>query len=124
MQFIGCVRIACVAVCLLAACAPTGSSNKNPGAFNASAREAASDQSSSVAGTTLDAATGDALANVEVKGPGGVHAKSDKDGRFVLEGLAPGTTGEVEALAHDGRKARATLRPLAAGRLEIVLHLK
>jgi hypothetical protein len=124
MAIRGLLSVAWVASCVFAGCAPASTSNNKQGTFNASAREAAADQECSIVGTTLEAATGDVLANVEIKGPNGAHAVSDKNGRFALEDLPPGTTGEVEGLARDGRKARATLRPLAPGRLEIVLYLK
>jgi len=118
------VSISCVALCAFAACAPASTSNNKQGTFNASADEAASDRKCSIVGTTLEAATGEALADVEIQGPLDSRAMSDKQGHFMLDDLPPGTTGEVEASARDGRKARATLRPLAAGRLEIVLYLK
>jgi hypothetical protein len=124
MEARGLGSISFAVLCVFAACAPASTSNNKQGTFNASAQEAGADQKCSVAGTTLEAATGEVLPNVEIKGPSGAHAISDKDGHFTLEDLAPGTTGVVEALTHDGRKARAPLRPLAPGRLEIVLYLK
>lgn len=114
----------CSTLLAVAACAPPSSSSKAQGSFGAKAREAASDKACSIAGTTVDAATGEALAGVSITGPKGARATSDKSGRFVIADLPAGTTGEVEAVAKDGRKARVSLRPLAAGTLEIVLHLK
>ena len=124
MGTMGTMSIACAALCVFAACAPASNSGNKQGEFSMTAEEAGAQQTCSVVGTTLEAATGEVLAEVEIKGPAGSHAKSDKHGHFVLENLPAGTTGEVEALAHDGRKARTTLRPLAPGKLEIVLYLK
>jgi len=77
-----------------------------------------------VTGTTIDAATGQPLAGVEVEGPNGARAISDASGRFTLAGLPEGVGGEVVARSKDGRTARNTLRPLANARLEVVLHLR
>ena len=77
-----------------------------------------------VSGTTVDAATGEPLPGVEVSGPGGVSAVSDARGRFRLEALPVGASGEVVARTHDGRTGSLTLRPLANARLEVVLHLR
>ena len=76
-----------------------------------------------VVGTIVDAATGEPLSGVRVEGPGGAHATSGRDGRFELRGLSPGDQGDVTARLPDGRSGRASLRPLEAGPLEVVLHL-
>ena len=73
-----------------------------------------------ITGTTLDAATGQPLAGVEVTGPGGQRTTSDPAGRFVLRGIPEGQTGEVRARAPDGREAANPLRPLQNERLEVV----
>lgn len=124
MGSMGTMSIACAALSVFAACAPASNSSNTQGEFSSTAHEAGAEQACTVVGTTLEAATGEVLPDVEIKGPAGSHAMSDKKGHFALEDLPAGTTGEVEALAHDGRKARTTLRPLAPGKLEIVLYLK
>ena len=77
-----------------------------------------------VSGSVVDAENGEAVAGVRVEGPRALHASSDAHGRFELEGLVEGDSGSVVAHAKDGRKASIELRPLAPGRLEIVLRLR
>jgi hypothetical protein len=77
-----------------------------------------------VVGTAVDGANGELLAGVRVQGPRGAHAVSDREGRFALEGLRAGDQGEVVGTLEDGRIGRVRLRPLAPGRLEIVLRLE
>lgn len=76
-----------------------------------------------VSGTVLDRATGAPIEGARVRFPDGREARTDALGRFVVSDLAPGLAGEVQARSEDGREGRVTLRPLAAGRLEVVLHL-
>lgn len=77
-----------------------------------------------VTGTTVDAATGEPLAGVQVFGPGDVRATSDASGRFALVGLPEGQAGDLTARTEDGREATNPLRPLRNERLEVVLHLR
>jgi hypothetical protein len=77
-----------------------------------------------VAGTVLDARTGKPIAGALVRGPGGVEAKSDAQGRFVLRGLALGATGELVATTESGLTGKNPLRALEGGLLEVVLHLR
>jgi hypothetical protein len=77
-----------------------------------------------VRGTALDARTGALLAGVRVEGPGGVQAVSDRNGRFVLHGILPGTVGEVRGSLQDGRQDAVTLRARSGGRVDVVLRLE
>lgn len=77
-----------------------------------------------VTGTTMDAATREPVADVEVVGPLGAKSRSDGSGRFRLEGLRSGDSGEVVGRAPDGRLGSVALRPLASGEREIVLYLR
>jgi hypothetical protein len=77
-----------------------------------------------VTGTVLDARTGKPIAGALVRGPGGVEAKSDKSGRFVLRGLALGAAGELVGTTEAGLSGKNLLRPLESGLLEVVLHLR
>jgi len=76
-----------------------------------------------VTGTVLDAATGTPLADVRIEGPHGARAVTASDGRFEMEGLREGDEGQVLAQTSDGRRGSVTLRPLPAGRREVVLHV-
>lgn len=98
--------------CFLAAC-HNGSSGHEQGEHEAV-----------VVGTVVDAATGKPVANARIEGPGGHKTSSDDSGRFRLEGLEVGATGEVKATAQDGRTASVTLRRLSDKKLEIVLSVK
>jgi hypothetical protein len=106
-------------VALLGACC----SDDSGSASSWNAGRAAQAGEASVAGTVLDAATGEPVANVKVEGPRDTSARSDAKGRFRLKGLHAGDQGEVRAETSDGRRARLQLRKLAAGELEVVLHL-
>ncbi|MCC7013432.1 MAG: carboxypeptidase regulatory-like domain-containing protein [Planctomycetes bacterium] len=77
-----------------------------------------------VRGTTMDAQSGEPLAHVLLEGPGGASAQSDEHGRFVLEGLSVGAEGELRARAPGGRVGSVSLRKLAAGELEVVVHVR
>jgi len=76
-----------------------------------------------VTGTVLDARTGKPVAGARVVGPGGVEAKSDAQGHFVLRGLALGAEGELVG-TEAGRTGKNRLRALASGPLEVVLYLR
>ncbi|HVS09517.1 MAG TPA: carboxypeptidase regulatory-like domain-containing protein [Planctomycetota bacterium] len=116
---------ALLAILLAALAAGCGRDASAPGRGAAGATEAPPPAGTAVvSGTTIDAATGEPLAGVEVTGPGEVSAVSDARGRFRLEGLPVGASGEVVARTHDGRTGSLTLRPLANARLEVVLHLR
>jgi len=77
-----------------------------------------------VLGTVLDANTGKPVAGATVKAPGGLQAKSDEHGRFVLKGLALGTAGELVGTTQGGLSGKNRLRPLAGGPLEVVLYVR
>ncbi len=77
-----------------------------------------------ITGTTIDADTGIPVAGAYVEGPRGEVAVSDASGRFVLEGLPPGSEGLLQAQDSDGRTAANRLRPLREGILEVVLRLR
>jgi len=74
-----------------------------------------------VEGTVLEAATGEPLAGVVVRGPGAARALSDARGRFALrvEGAGP-----LVAEGPDGLRAENPLQALQGERLEVVLHLR
>jgi len=116
---------ASLAILLVALAAGCGGDASAPGGGGAGTQEAPPPAGTAVvSGTTVDAATGEPLAGVEVTGPGGGSAVSDVRGRFRLEGLSEGASGEVVARAADGRMGSLTLRPLANARLEVVLYLR
>jgi len=77
-----------------------------------------------VAGACLEAATGEVLAGVLVRGPGGLEVRSDEQGRFVLRGLRVGEAGWLRAESEDGLVAELPLAPLEPGTLEVVFHLR
>jgi len=95
-----------------------------PACHNASSNTNATEHSAVVTGTVVEAATGKSVAGARIEGPGGRRTRSDDRGRFQLDGLEVGTTGEVKATGPDGRTASVTLRRLSAQKLEIVLALK
>ena len=76
-----------------------------------------------VTGTVLDGATGAPVSEVRLAGPHDTHAVSGSDGRFEMSGLRAGDEGDISAHTDDGRSGSVTLRPLAAGRLEVVVKL-
>jgi hypothetical protein len=77
-----------------------------------------------VCGATLDAETGEPLVGVLVEGPRGSRAVSDPAGRFELLGLEVGDSGLLKATRGAEYAGDLPLRPLAAGRLEVVFHLR
>jgi hypothetical protein len=93
------------------------------GAFACSGRGARPGEPAVVVGTVLDASTGQGVAGIRVEGPFEACAVSDERGRFEMTGLRAGDAGELAARSPDGRRGSVTLRPLAPGRLEVVLHL-
>jgi hypothetical protein len=109
------VVAALVTLGLWSSCGSDGSHEGRGGSANAT--------TAIVVGTVVDAATGAPVADVKVEGPNDRSTRTDFHGRFELKNLEVGTQGEVKATAEDGRKGRIALRPLAAGRLEVVLHL-
>lgn len=76
-----------------------------------------------VVGSVIDAATGQPASGIPLEGPEGARATSDERGRFEMGGLRAGDAGEIVAKAPDGRRGGVTLRPLAPGRLEVVVQL-
>lgn len=100
---------AALLLALVCACACSG--NSRPG------------EEALVVGTVIDAATGQAVPDIRLEGPHDAHATSDERGRFEMEGLRVGDSGEIVAKAPDGRRGLVTLRPLRAGRLEVVVQL-
>jgi hypothetical protein len=76
-----------------------------------------------VVGTVVDAATGEPVSGARVEGPEKHSTRTDSDGRFELTGLPVGLEGDVTVELSDGRSGRIHLRPLRAGRLEVVLQL-
>ncbi len=77
-----------------------------------------------VVGTVLEAASGQPVAGATVTGPNGATAETDADGRFRLKGLSAGDGGTLKAVGPAGLEGQVKLRPLAGGRLEVVLHLR
>jgi len=104
--------IALILVCTagLMACCSRSSSNA-----------AGDDGTVVIAGTVLDAASGEPVAEAEVRGPRDTRAESDERGRFELEGLEPGDEGPLEARCDDGRRGSVTLRPQRGGRTEVLI---
>lgn len=100
-----------VTLVIALACACACSGNSRPG------------EEALVVGSVIDAATGRAVPDIRLEGPEGSRATSDDRGRFEMEGLRAGDSGEIVALAPDGRRGGVTLRPLAPGRLEVVVQL-
>lgn len=100
-----------VALVLALACACACSDKSRPG------------EEALVVGTVIDAATGQAVPEIRLEGPGGARATSDERGRFEMEGLRAGDAGEIVAKAPDGRRGGVTLRALQPGRLEVVVQL-
>lgn len=77
-----------------------------------------------VTGTVLEARTGRPVAGARVRGPGGVEATSDAQGRFVLRGLHLGASGELVGTSKAAGQGRNVLRELEGGPLEVVLYLR
>lgn len=76
-----------------------------------------------VTGTVLDRSTGAVVAGAELLLPDGRRATSDKAGRFQFKDLDTGLQGALTARASNDREGRIVLRPLAAGRLEVVVFV-
>ena len=107
-------------VVCVGACSDRGAGSAPAGSGSSTAP---SGDRASVAGTVLDASSGEPVAGARVRAPSGAEATTDAQGRFLIEGLEPGLSGELKARSEDGREASSPLRPLRAGRLEVVLHL-
>ncbi|MEY2745666.1 MAG: CarboxypepD reg-like domain [Planctomycetota bacterium] len=79
-----------------------------------------------VQGSVVDARDGAPLAGARVDYVGaareGVGATTDEEGRFSLEGLPAGATGQLRATL-EGRESAIELQALRAGHLNVVLHL-
>ena len=97
-----------VAWCLALACGGGPERERAAGAFE-------------VHGTVLEAATGEPLAGVLIRGPGGATATSDAGGRFALEVAG---AGDLVAEGPGGLSATNPLQPARGERLEVVLHLR
>ena len=97
-----------------------------PACGEVSEREAVEAGLCIVQGSVVDARDGAPLAGVRVDYVGaaqdGVSATTDEDGRFSLEGLPGGATGELRATLLE-RSSSIELQPLRAGHLNVVLHL-
>jgi hypothetical protein len=74
-----------------------------------------------VYGTVLEAATGEPMAGVLIRGPGGATATSDAGGRCAR---AVAGAGDLVAEGPAGLSAVNPLRPARGERLEVVLHLR
>jgi len=77
-----------------------------------------------LSGTVLDARTGKPVAGATVRAPGGQETTTDERGRFVLRGLALGTSGELVGTTEAGLTGKNRLRPLVGGPLEVVLYVR
>jgi len=108
----------------LAGCGSSPSDDGSPASAGTTRPADRGGEPARVVGTVLDAATRTPLDGAVVRGPGGREARTDAAGRFELAGLTAGTAGELVATAADGRTATLRLRPLAPGRLEVVLHVR
>ena len=115
-----CARVLLLVLASLGAACGTGGEHTT----HADEHAAPAPGTATIVGTCLDGDTLEPLAGVEVVGPGGVEARTDDRGRFVLAGLAEGASGEVVATARDGRRASNPLQPLGNVRLEVVMHLR
>jgi hypothetical protein len=76
-----------------------------------------------VVGTVIEASTGGAVAGARVSGPDGSEALTDAAGRFRIKGMPVGTQGELRAVA-GALEGAVRLRPLAGGRLEVVVYVR
>ncbi len=109
-------RLAIFVATVLASCGGESAAHSAP--------ESDSAAHCALVGTTLDAATGALLADVELSGPDGARTRSNAEGRFAFENLSTGWSGEVSARTADGRAQSLHVRPLQPGSLEVVLHLR
>jgi hypothetical protein len=113
-----------LAACAVLACACHNPSSSDAGQPSRVVPLGASGPAPIVTGTVLDARTGKPLAGALVRGPDGVEAKSDAQGRFVLRGLRLGASGELVGTSESGLSGKNRLRALEGGPLEVVLHLR
>ena len=107
-------------LCAALLCAPC------PSCGDVSEREAVEAGLCIVQGSVVDARDGAPLGGVRVDYLGdareSVHATTDDEGRFALDGLPAGAGGELRATL-EGRSTSIELQPLRAGHLNVVLHL-
>lgn len=108
-----CARLALLATLALGACSSSEQASDTTAA--------ASTTAAVVTGTVVDRATGAPIEGARVRFPDGHETKTDAAGRFESDELALGLAGEVTATAGE-RRGVVVLRPLAAGRLEVVIH--
>lgn len=114
---------AALLVLVLSALAACCADERGSARTGAGGRDSVADAPATIAGTLLDAASGEPVPNVTVRGPRSTSSRSDERGRFELDGLRVGDEGDVVAETGDGRRATLRVRPLRSGRLEVVLHL-
>lgn len=107
-----------LALSILSLCACACACTDRGGACSAAEAPARAE----VAGTVLDRGTGAPIERALVVLPDGREVHTDARGRFLAADLPVGLAGELSARAEDGRKGSVTLRPLAPGRLEVVIH--
>jgi hypothetical protein len=77
-----------------------------------------------ILGTTVDARTGQPLARVRLTFGEGEEVLSDARGRFEIEDLEAGASGDLLARTDDGRSGRNRIQPLAGGPLEVVVYVR
>ena len=114
MNMDACARLALVSALALGACS---SSEEHSESTSAAATTGAI-----VTGTVVDRGTGAPIEGARVKFPDGHETKTDAAGRFESDEMALGLAGEVTATAGE-RRGVVVLRPLAVGRLEVVIHV-
>ena len=108
----------------LTACGLLGSKNEDAAATSIPPEAERPGPPALIVGTTIEAASQKPLAGVQITGPDGTAAESDRDGRFELRGLTVGTGGELLATTAEGLTGRVVFRPLKHGALEVVLLLR
>ena len=108
----------------LSACSPAQTNEVNAGWNNEPAPVVSqAEKAIRVVGHVLDRSTGEPVGGARIEAPGGRTAVSDSVGYFEITGFLPGEEGELTATWGKEKTARAQLRPLAPGSLEIVLYL-
>jgi hypothetical protein len=112
MNTTACARLALLCTLALGACSSSEEHSDST---------AASTTGAVVTGTVVDRATGAPIEGARVRFPDGHETKTDAAGRFESDEMALGLQGEVTATAGE-RRGVVVLRPLAAGRLEVVIH--
>ena len=108
----------------LVACSSSKSGDVHAGWRNGAASDPETGEATvQIIGHVLDRSTGEPVVGARLEGPGGRTAVSDQDGFFVMTGFSPGESGELRATWGKNATVTTLLRPLEAGRLEVVLHL-